>query len=241
MSQLHSLLTANHRPYAGVYADSTERLAATGFVRALGGGTVPFATEDLYKKVLQLNDASEWILTAITPTWVQVSGAGSLANDSITNAKMANMANATVKGRTTAGTGDPEDLTMAQLYALVKGQIPVAVSVAASDESTALTTGTAKLTFHMPYAMTLTEVIGELVTPQTSGSIFTIDVNEAGTTILSTKVTIDNGEETSLGGATPPVISDPNLAKGAKITVDIDQIGDGTAKGLKVHLVGTLA
>lgn len=75
MSQLHSLLTAIHRPYAAVYADSTERLAATGFVRALGGGTVAFAAEDLYKTVLQEDDNSVWVLTAITPTWVQVGGA----------------------------------------------------------------------------------------------------------------------------------------------------------------------
>lgn len=74
MAQLHSLLLANHRPYADVYADATERLAATGFERALGGGIVAFTSDDLYKKVLQLDNATEWILTAITPTWVQVGG-----------------------------------------------------------------------------------------------------------------------------------------------------------------------
>ena len=34
-------------------------------------------------------------------------------------------------------------------------KIPVALEVACSDETTALTTGTAKVTFRMPYAMTL--------------------------------------------------------------------------------------
>ena len=35
-----------------------------------------------------------------------------IANDSVTNGKLANMATATVKGRATAGTGDPEDLAI---------------------------------------------------------------------------------------------------------------------------------
>jgi hypothetical protein len=80
MAQLHAGLTAVHRPYAAIYADSAARLAATGFVRALGGGVVAFDSTDLYKKVLQLDDASEWILTAITPTWVQVAGAAGLGD-----------------------------------------------------------------------------------------------------------------------------------------------------------------
>jgi hypothetical protein len=63
------------------------------------------------------------------------SGTGSFAatvgNDIITNAKLANVATATVKGRVTAATGDPEDLTTAQLTTLVdvfgsalKGAVP---------------------------------------------------------------------------------------------------------------------
>ncbi len=110
--------------------------------------------------------------------------------------------------------------------------------IACSDETTALTAGTAKVTFRMPYAFTVTEVRCSLTTTQTSGNIFTVDINEAGTSILSTKLTIDNTEDTSVTAATPAVISDSTLADNAKITVDIDQIGDGTAKGLKVTLIG---
>jgi hypothetical protein len=113
--------------------------------------------------------------------------------------------------------------------------------VAASDETTALTTGTAKVTFRMPYAMTVTAVRASLSTAQASGSIFTVDINEGGTTILSTKLTIDNTEKTSTTAATPAVISDTALADDAEITIDIDQIGDGTAKGLKVTIIGTRA
>jgi hypothetical protein len=110
--------------------------------------------------------------------------------------------------------------------------------VAASDETTALTTGTGKVAFRMPYAFVLTDIRASLTTAQASGSIFTVDVNEGGTTILSTKLTIDNTEKTSTTAATPRVISDTALADDAEITVDIDQVGDGTAKGLKVTLIG---
>lgn len=117
--------------------------------------------------------------------------------------------------------------------------LPFELVVACSDETTALTVGAAKITFRMPRAVTLTAVRASLVTAQTSGTIFTVDINEAGASILSTKLTIDNTEKTSTTAATAPVISDAALADDAEITIDIDQIGDSTAKGLKVTLIGT--
>lgn len=114
--------------------------------------------------------------------------------------------------------------------------------IAASDETTALTTGTAKVTFRMPYAMRLLAgaagIKASLSTAQASGNIFTVDVNDGGTTILSTKITIDNTEKTSITALAPPVLSDVDLAADAEITIDIDQIGNGSAKGLKVTLIG---
>lgn len=112
------------------------------------------------------------------------------------------------------------------------------IQAACSDETTAITSGTSKITFRMPYAMTLTDVRASLSTAQSSGSIFTVDINKGGTTILSTKITIDNGEKTSTTATTPPVISDAALTDDAEITVDVDQIGNGTAKGLKITLIG---
>ena len=115
---------------------------------------------------------------------------------------------------------------------------PLIIPIACSDESTALAAGVAKVTFRMPCAMTLVAVRASLTTAQASGSIFTVDINEGGTTILSTKLTIDNTEKTSTTAATPAVISDTALADDAEMTIDIDQVGDGTAKGLKVYLIG---
>ena len=117
---------------------------------------------------------------------------------------------------------------------------PYDLSVAASDETTALTTGTAKITFRMPRAITLTSVRASLTTAQTSGSIFTVDINQTGTSILSTKITIINNDKTSASGSIQPVISNVDLGEDSEMTIDIDQIGNGTAKGLKIYLIGTL-
>ena len=112
--------------------------------------------------------------------------------------------------------------------------------VAVSDETTAITTGTAKLTFRMPNAFTLSAVRASVGTAPT-GAVITVDINETGTTILSTKLTIDATEKTSTTAATPAVISDANLADDAEITIDIDTVGSTIAgAGLKVYLIGTI-
>jgi hypothetical protein len=66
---------------------------------------------------------------------VTVGGSGTtltIDNNAVTNAKAADMATATIKGRATAGTGDPEDLTPAQARAVL-GLASVASSGSAAD------------------------------------------------------------------------------------------------------------
>lgn len=117
----------------------------------------------------------------------------------------------------------------------------VRLGIAASDETTALTTGTAKATFRMPCAMTVTGVRASVTTAPT-GAALVVDINEGGTTILSTKLTIDVSAKTSTTSAAPYVLSDTALADDAEITIDIDQIGSTIAgAGLKVWLIGTVA
>lgn len=108
--------------------------------------------------------------------------------------------------------------------------------IAVGDETTAITTGTAKVTFRMPYAFTLTAVRASLTTTSSSGNP-AVDINEAGVSVLSTTITIDAGEKTSTTAATAPVISDSSLADDAEMTIDIDTAGTGAA-GLKVYLIG---
>lgn len=118
--------------------------------------------------------------------------------------------------------------------------IKISICIAASDETTVLVTGTGKVTFRMPHAMTLTAVRASLTTAAATGT-FTVDINESGTTILSTKLTIDATEKTSTTAAAAAVISDAALADDAEITVDIDDAASGDATGLKVYLIGTRA
>lgn len=123
---------------------------------------------------------------------------------------------------------------------VAKATAPVVIVIAASDESTTITAGTAKVTFRAPHAFTLTGVRASLTTASSSGGPFTVDINEAGTTVLSTKLTIDDGELTSTTAAAAAVISDSAIADDAVITIDVDDAGTG-AVGLKVTLLGTRA
>lgn len=121
------------------------------------------------------------------------------------------------------------------------GAVAPPLGLAVSDETTDLTPGTAKATFRMPHAMTLSEVRASTTTAPV-GSALIIDINKNGASILSTKLSIDAGEKTSVAAAVPAVIADPALGDDDEITVDIDQVGATVpGAGLKIWLLGTYA
>lgn len=169
----------------------------------------------------------------------------SLIANAISNSKLAQVATQTIKGRATAATGNVEDLSAAQVRTLLnvedgaQANTSESFIVAIGDETTTATVGTAKVTFRMPYALTLTGVRASAVTAPT-GSVATFDINQNGTSVLSTKLTIDAGEKTSQTAATPPVISTSSLTDDAEITLDIDTVGSTVAgAGYKITLIGT--
>lgn len=124
----------------------------------------------------------------------------------------------------------------ATIGAAPAGNPTESIIVAVGNETTAITTGVAKVTFRMPYAFTLSAVRASLTTASSSGTP-TIDINEGGVSILSTRITIDATEKTSTTAVALPVISDASLADDAEITIDIDVAGTGAA-GLKVYFIG---
>lgn len=70
----------------------------------------------------------------------------SVADNGVTNAKLANMATKTFKGRTSSGTGDPEDLTLTQARALLAFAGLVSINTA---NSTAIDNTTSETEFNL--------------------------------------------------------------------------------------------
>ena len=115
-------------------------------------------------------------------------------------------------------------------------------AIALSDETTVLGAASDSVplaTFHIPYAFTVTSVKAGLTKAGTGAALITCDIHEAGTTILSTKITIDASEKTSATAATPPVISDSTLASDALIECFLDtRDTNNLATGLKIYITG---
>lgn len=121
---------------------------------------------------------------------------------------------------------------------ILNPQRRVELVIAASDESTNLTAGNGKVTFRMPYAMTLTGVRASVKTAPT-GSILIVDINQNGVSVLGTKLSIDATEKSSTTAASPATITTTTLTDDAEMTIDIDQVGATVAGvGLKVVLMG---
>jgi hypothetical protein len=110
--------------------------------------------------------------------------------------------------------------------------------IACSDETTAITTGNEKVTFRMPFNVTIIGVAGSLSEASSSGNP-AFDVNGVGgTTIFTTPPTIDANEKTTYEATTASVLDSTkvNIPRDTEMTIDIDTAGTG-AKGLKVTIL----
>jgi hypothetical protein len=109
--------------------------------------------------------------------------------------------------------------------------LPYSLAFAASDETTAIVTGTSVTTLYAPIDFDVTKV---KVSLSTSGSsTTTIDVKKNGTTILSSPISLSSGvfvnSTTSISAGT--------FNEDDRITVDITAAGTDAA-GVKVYLIG---
>lgn len=114
------------------------------------------------------------------------------------------------------------------------------IGYACSDENTNLIADTSKIKDKAPYAFRLVSVQANVNTAST-GSAIIVNIKKNGTTIFTTKLSIDATETSSLTAATPYVLSTTptDFALGDDIQIDLDQVGILTAgTGLKVKLLG---
>lgn len=112
--------------------------------------------------------------------------------------------------------------------------LPVACSAEKSD----LVVTTNAIVFYMPPFETVLVDIGANLTVSPNGSVVTVDVKEAGVSVLSTLITIDQAENSSETAAAGPVISDTTLAADARMQVSVDGVGSSQAgQGLKIWLL----
>jgi hypothetical protein len=121
------------------------------------------------------------------------------------------------------------------------------IPVTCSDRTTMIVAATNVAGLTMPWAFTLTDVQASLVTAASSGT-FTVDINADGTSLLSTKLTIDAGETSSQTAATGYALvaatattvraKEIVLDKGSIVTIDVDDDAAGDAAGLIVYLIG---
>jgi len=122
-------------------------------------------------------------------------------------------------------------------WATPSGTANTDMGLAVSDETTDLTASTATPlgTFHAQKAGTFSEILIGVTTAPT-GSTLTADVHLNGTTIFSTKPTIDATEKTSVTAATAAVLSTTAYAKGDIIELFCDSVGATVAgTGLKFY------
>ena len=111
------------------------------------------------------------------------------------------------------------------------------VSLTAEDGDATVADDLAQI--RMPFAFELSELPRAFCNTAPTGANLQFDIEEAGSTIFSTKLEIDATEKTSTTATTPCVLSDTTLANDAIISFNCDQIGSTLAgAGVKLVLIG---
>ena len=103
------------------------------------------------------------------------------------------------------------------------------IIVKLGDESTPITTGTAKLTLRASAALTLTSIPRAALTAASTSGLPTFDIKVGGISIFSTLLSVDANETTSTTATTPAVLSTTTIADDAAITFDITVAGTNAA------------
>lgn len=156
-----------------------------------------------------------------------------------------------------SGQGDTSGWSTGDFLAMVEGggtekkiMPPAEIGIAASDDTTTLTTGD-KTTIMIPRKMRVTEVKAMLV-EATSMATFKVDLQYHATdptgtnpvtifpaaTFLEVAASSYSGTQSSFDDGAAGTQSYYDMAEDSFLVVNINSIGDGTPKGLKIWLLG---
>lgn len=133
---------------------------------------------------------------------------------------------------TMLGTGP--QLGSADLTARMKLEVLEYAVSSDGAAATALATGTGLVTTRAPWPFTLVAVRASLSVVSSSG-LPTFDIMKNTVTVLSTKLSIDASEKTSVTAATAAVISVTSFSDDDEIRLDCTVAGTG-AKGAKIRM-----
>jgi hypothetical protein len=208
-----------------VIFDSTPTLThnATSLILP-GGANITAAAGDSARFVSE--GSGNWkCLTYTKADGTPVVGA-TVADNAITNAKLADMANSTLKGRTTAGTGDPEDLTAAQAAAILQGDgltggLCGFRNIPQNSQSTAYTCVAADAGKHILHP-----------SADTTARTFTIPANSSVAFPIGTAITFVN--QASAGTVTIAITTDTLRLAGAGTTGSRTLAANGIATAIKL-------
>jgi len=193
------------------FSGPTSGGAATPTFRALVAADLPAGTGTVTSVALAL------------PTSVfDISGSPVTGTGTLTGTFDTQSANTVFAGPTTGSAATPA--FRALVTADTDGKVKFEGQYLLGDQTTALTTGT-KLTVRWR-GMTLSEVHTFLATAGTGATTF--DLKDDGTSVFSTKPSIDSGEKTSTTG-TAAVISNPTIGDHSEMTMILDAVGTGAA------------
>lgn len=202
-----------------------------------GSGTVTHTGSLTANRMLKGNGTADLTVGDLTgDVTTSATMATTIANDAVSNAKLANMATATFKGRTTAGTGDPEDLTATQATALLNNFVGDSGSGGTKGHVPAPAAGDAA-------AAKFLKADGSWATPAGSGNVATAVTMTSGRLAIgagSSSVAVgDLSGDITTSGTTATTLAASGAAAGtyrrARITVNakglITSISNGPASG----------
>lgn len=107
-----------------------------------------------------------------------------------------------------------------------------------TDETSVITAGAGKYTFRAPFNLYV-RAIRAAVSVAPTGAALVLDVNVSGVSMLSTKLSIDATEKTSLTAATTVVLAYNGIKDDSEIVIDFDQVGSvESGRGVKLTFIG---